>query len=211
MAPQLPLSCGWLTVQAANRDAFDFCIYCDDPASLPDGVHPASVLARHAEQLLQAEPGVQLLITKAKVLNGTYGGFDFSALLCGKPGSADERRLEVEVDGTQHFVSNMYDTTAEAQQAADARKDVAAWKQGRCVLRLHYRDRRHWARAIRKAIKQATRPSKLKFLCYTSSYDKQLRIGRAEVSRAGCSSTQGDSHSTALGRRTWLCRTGCQT
>lgn len=198
-------------MQAANRGAFVTCIYCDDPDSLPAGVWPASDHVRYAAQLLQAEPRVQLLITEAKVLNGTHGGFDFSALLCGTPGSADERRLEIEVDGPQHFISDMFDTTAEAQQAADARKDAAAWKQGRCVLRLHYKDRRRWAQAVSKAIDRATRPSKLKFLCYTRSYDKRLRIGRAEVSRAGSSSTQGDSHSTALGRRTCVCRTGCRT
>lgn len=97
-------------MQAANRGAFATCIYCDDPASLPAGVSPASDHASYAAQLLQAEPRVQLLITEAKVLNGTHGRFDFSALLCGKPGSADERRLEVEVDGPQHFISDMYDT-----------------------------------------------------------------------------------------------------
>lgn len=79
------------------------------------------------------------------------------------------------------------------------------------MLRLHYKDRNSWAQAIRKAIDRAARPCKLKFLCYSDSYDKRLRIGRAQVSRAGSSSTQGDSHSTALGLHTWLCRTGCQT
>ena len=200
-----------LTVQAANRDAFATCIYCDDPASLPAGVSPASDHARYAAELLRAEPSVQLLFTETKVLNGTHGGFDFSALLRGKPGIADERRLEIEVDGPQHFISNMYDTTAEAQQEADARKDAAAWRQGRCVLRLHYKDRSRWAQAVRRAIDRATRPSKLKFLCYTRSYDKRARIARAEVSRAGCNNSQGDSRSIALGRRTWLCRIGCRT
>lgn len=176
-----------LTVQAANAAAFGPCIYCTHPDSLPAGWSPASEHARYAAKLVQAHPSVLLVITEAKVLNGTRGGFDFSLLLRGTPGSADERRLEIDVDGPQHFTKDMYDTTAEAQRAADARKDEAAWEQGRCMLRLHYQDTGRWARAIDRAIHLATEPSKKKFQRYTGSYAKPNRKATLQVSRAGAS------------------------
>jgi hypothetical protein len=168
-----------LTVQAANAEAFATCTYCDSPASLPAGFTPASDCSRYADELLQGHPSVQLVITEAKVLGGTFGGFDFGVLLQPPAGSTEQRRLEVEVDGTQHFNKHMFDTTAEAQHAADARKDKAAWKEGRCLLRLHYQDSSKWKQQIDRAIALATLRTKYKFQHYTRSYGKTNRMQRA--------------------------------
>lgn len=168
-----------LTVQAANDEAFATCMYCDSPDSLPAGFFPASKHAKYADELVRAQPSVQLVITEAKVLGGTFGGFDFSIPLPPPTGSTQQRRLEIEVDGPQHFGKDMFDTTAETQRAADARKDKAAWEQGRCLLRLHYQDSNKWKKQIDRAISLATHRITYKFLRYTRSYDKQNRMQRA--------------------------------
>lgn len=83
------------------------------------------------------------------------------------------------MDGPQHFSKQYHEHTAEAQQAADRRKDQAAWKAGRCLLRLHYLDRARWARAISKAVQRATLPSRNKLLLYTRNYAKKDQVAKA--------------------------------
>jgi hypothetical protein len=168
-----------LTVQAANKEKFERCIYCDGPASLPSQPQQASEAARHAAKLLRDHPRVELVITEAKVLKKKYGGFDFSCVLRCPRGTQEQRRLEVEVDGPQHFSKQYHDHTAEAQQAADRRKDEAAWKAGRCLLCLHYLDSARWARAIDKAVRLATLPSRNKLRLYTRSYAKKDKVAKA--------------------------------
>lgn len=175
-------------MQAANRDAFEHCIFCSSEDSLPAGIWPASSLARTAEQLLRAQHGVQLIITEAKVLNSTHGGFDFSVVLPCPPGSLGStapRRLEIEVDGQQHFTKALHGTSAQRQQAADRRKDKEAWRQGRCLLRLHHLDQTKWAAHIREAVRLATLPSPKSFLLYTRSYSKRDRVTAPKVGQAG--------------------------
>ena len=131
---------------------------------------PASSHARAAETMLKAHASVALLVTERKELNAKFGGFDFSALLLCDWG---ERWLEVEVDGEGHFKTT-YDTSAEQQQDADRRKDAAAYKAGRCLVRLHFQDRDCWSQYLNRAIKLATQPAQVKFIRYTPSYEKPV-------------------------------------
>jgi hypothetical protein len=85
------------------------------------------------------------------------------------------RRLEIDIDGEQHFSKSMHGTSPQQQHAADERKDEEAWRQGRCVLRLHWKDQDRWPAKINAAINLATRPSLCKFLLYTRSYRKKDR------------------------------------
>lgn len=197
-----------ITVQAANRDAFEHCIFCASTGGLPAGLFPASPYAQAAEQLLGRQHGVLLIITEAKVLNGTFGAFDFSVLLQGPAGSSTPRRLEIEVDGPQHFCKSMHGTTAEKQQAADKRKDKAAWKAGRCLLRLHYSDQRLWAGAIAAAVRRATLPSHNKLLIYTPSYNKHDRVKPLKVGRPTQTAGGRHSHSIERGRSVPWCMRG---
>lgn len=66
-------------------------------------------------------------------------------------------------------------TSPQQQQAIDERKDEAAWAAGRCLLRLHCKDKRSWPVKINAAIELATQPSPSKFLHYTSRYRKPNR------------------------------------
>jgi hypothetical protein len=190
---------GELTIQGANkRGSWQHCVYCAPADSLPKGIHPASELAKAADQLLRAHPAVQRccerIITEAKVLNGKFGAFDFSLVLRGPAdaaGNGQRRRLEVEVDGVQHFSHSMHSTTSTKQKQVDKRKDKAAWEAGRCLLRLHYLDRRFWGSKIDEAVRRATLPGRIKLLLYTSSYGKKDRAGPAQVSRAA----RGQHHS----------------
>lgn len=165
-------------MQAANRGSFRHCIYCSGP-SLPPGIQPASKHAAAAEELLRAHPNVQLIMTEAKVLNGKWGGYDCSALLRPAPGSTQQHRVEVDTDGPQHFSKGMHKTTPQQQRAADRRKDQAAWKKGRRVLRLHHADQHEWAEKIAEAVRLANSPNYRALLLYTSSYNKQDRKQRA--------------------------------
>lgn len=167
-----------MSVEAANGEAFPVCVYCDDPSTLPAGIMPASSYAQEADRLLRSLPSLVRLVTERKELNGTYGGFDFSALLCCAWG---RRWLEVEVDGEGHFKC-MYDTSAEQQQDADQRKDAASWQAGRCLLRLHFLDREEWPRFLCTAVELATQPTQVKLLLYTTSYDKPRRFAALQVS-----------------------------
>lgn len=186
--------CAELTVQAANeRESWEHCIYCAAEGSLPKNIKPASALAKAADQLLQAHPAVERIITEAKVLNGKFGGFDFSVVLrcpTDVEGSSQQRRLEVEVDGVQHFRRCMHGTTAQRQKGVDRRKDKAAWEAGRCLVRLHHLDLRVWDRKIAQALHRATKPCRKRFVLYTSTYNKPESYGPPMVSRAGlCSGT----------------------
>lgn len=172
-------------MQAANsgrkKTPFTVCIFCDSEQSLPAGVQPASDHARTAEALLRMQHGVELLITEAKVLNGRHGPFDFSVLLCCPHSSAERRRLEVEVDGQQHFVSGMHGITPHNQRAVDERKDSAAWQQGRMLLRLHHADKRFWAQKIEQAVRRATFPARNRFLFYTPSYGRRDKVSAVQA------------------------------
>lgn len=200
-------------MQAANGGEdgppFVHCIYCTTAASLPAGIHPASSLAQHCEQLLCAQHGVELIITEAKALNGKHGAFDFSLLLRCPHSSSNPRRLDIEVDGLQHFTKQMYDTTAQRQQAADKRKDKAAWAQGRCLVRLHYLDRRFWQSKIQEAVRRATFPARNKLLLYTPSYGRKDRVAPFQVSRAGGLQQGAHSHSIGWDRGGPWCMTKC--
>lgn len=197
-----------LTVQAANGGSFVHCIYCSG-ASLPPGIQPASKLAAAAEELLRAHPSVQLIMTEARVLNGQLGGYDGSVLLRALPGSTAQRRLEVDTDGPQHSLKRMYNTTPQQQRAADMRKDWAAWKQRRSVLRLHHADQQQWAEKIDKAVQLASSSRYSALLLYTSSYHKRDRKLRTKVGEQAGRGGAAHSHSIARGRRSPWYRTGC--
>lgn len=162
-------------MQAANSGAFALCIFCLGKENLTKGSKPASLYAQQVDELLRQHAAVLLLITEAKVLNGRFGAFDFSVLLRSPSGSTGWRRLEIEIDGEQHFSKGMHGTSPQQQQAVDERKDKAAWAAGRCLLRLHCKDTRSWRAKINAAIDLATQPSPSKFLHYTSSYRKRNR------------------------------------
>lgn len=177
--------------QRTSGELWQHCTYCAAEGSLPKNIKQASSLAKAAEQLLRAHPAVERIITEAKVLNGKFGGFDLSVVLrcpTDPAGSRQQRRLEIEIDGVQHFKSSMHSTTAQRQLGVDRRKDKAAWEAGRCLLRLHHLDRHIWDKKIAQAVHRATLPCRKRFLLYTPSYNKAERYGPVQVSRAALGS-----------------------
>ena len=175
-----------LTVQAANKSgSWVNCIYCQRQESLPKGWHVASYYAATAAELLRLVRGVRHIFTEAKVLKGTCGAFDFSLVLCPGQQGQEERRLEVEVDGEQHFSKPMHGTTANQQRAADRRKDEAAWQHGRCLVRLHYLDSSRWLQVLQDAVRRATLPHRNRFIIYSTSYGLRNRVGPWQVSGGG--------------------------
>ena len=173
-----------LQVQAGNKTgSWVNCIYCDSEAALPKGIQPASSYAALANSLLRYVRGVQHIITEAKVLGGTFGPFDFSLLLLPRAAGTKQRRLEVDVDGEQHLVKGMYDTSLEQQREADQRKDEEAWRQGCCVLRLHYQDDARWLRLLQDAVDCARQQRPQRFIIYSHSYGKHNRMGPLQVSK----------------------------
>jgi very-short-patch-repair endonuclease len=60
--------------------------------------------------------------------------------------------LLIEVDGEQHFGSDMMQTTVEEQQQSDEKVNQAVKSAGLCMVRLHYLDTRDdWWESINKA------------------------------------------------------------
>jgi hypothetical protein len=172
-----------MTVQAANgRDTWVYCVYCLSHRSRPKGWHAPSGYARAALKQIQQLAGVQLVITEARVLNGRFGPFDFSLVLAGQPA----RRLEIEVDGETHSSKGMHGTTPQQQQEIDRKKDDEAWRQQRCLLRLHHRDTDLWPELLQQAVDLATHPDNVRFVKYSPSYKCIDRCEVLEVSKAGC-------------------------
>lgn len=175
-----------MTAQGANKSgSWVHCIYCDSKENLPKGWMEPSEYAAQAARMLGELAVVERIFTECKVLGGTYGGFDFSlALRPSQPGQ-ERRRLEVEVDGPQHFTKAMHDTTAQQQRESDCCKNEEAWKQGRCVVRLHYLDCWRWKPVLQEAIRLAMLPSRKRFILWSVSYARLRRIGEWKVSKAG--------------------------
>lgn len=152
-----------LTVQGANKSgSWVNCNFCTPAEQLPKGWAAASDHAKAAAPLVHALAALKPIITEAKVLGGTFGPFDFSVVVAVSGGSGGDsssrqqwRRVEVEVDGEQHFTKAHHDTTPGQQLATDREKDAEAWRQGRCLVRLHYLDRRFWQDKLQYAAKLA--------------------------------------------------------
>jgi hypothetical protein len=164
--------------------SWDNCVYCSSNQHLPAGWHEPSYYAQEADVLLRQLTGVELVITEAKVLKGTFGAFDFSLLLAPPQAGLPYRRLEVEVDPEQHFAKDMYSTTAQQQRARDRAKDEAAWQAGRCLVRLHWQDCARWHKTLRHAVDRATWRQRMRFVMYTISYGLRDRIGSIEAREA---------------------------
>ena len=199
-----------LTVQGANRTGkWVHCIYCDHPDSLPKGWSPPSYYASTANALLRSMPGVRHVLTEAKALKGKHGAFDFSLML--QPASPGQPmpRLDVEVDGRQHFVCAMHGTSTFQQRALDARKDEAAWKAGRCLVRLHYLDCSRWRPVLMEALRRARLHPRQRFILYSPSYARLNKIGPLEVRGRGRKGGNHHSHRTGWGWRSLWCRRGC--
>jgi len=129
------------------------CKYCG--IGTAPGARLASELAKRADQLLQelraalraadARKGIKIKTTiiESRVLKGMYGPFDFSLRLRLRlaDGSRVYRRLEVEVDGRQHFYGYCYGKHYTEQQRCDESKNEAVVGAGRRLVRLHFEDK----------------------------------------------------------------------
>ena len=172
-----------LSVQGANKTgSWVHCNYCDRRDSLPKGWHPPSFYATSADVLLRSLPHVRHILSEVKALKGKHGPFDFSLMLQPARPGLPEPRLDVEVDGRQHFICAMHGTTAQQQRAVDQRKDEAAWKAGRCLVRLHYLDCSRWRQLLLEAVRRARLHPRQRFILYSPSYARLSKIGALEVS-----------------------------
>ena len=159
-----------LTADAANkRDSWQYCIYCNPAPEGEEGSSKTSSYARAAEKVLRDFTPFPFLATESKVLRGKFGAFDFSLALQTPAGL---RWLHAEVDGHTHFSTPRKGESVGAQKDVDRRKDMAAWEQGRLLVRLHYLDQGVWPQALRQTVHYAMQPSTDRFIIYTRSYSQ---------------------------------------
>lgn len=159
-----------LTADAANkRDSWQYCIYCNPAPEGEEGSSKTSSYARAAEKVLRDFTPFPFLATESKVLRGKFGAFDFSLALQTPAGL---RWLHAEVDGHTHFSKPRKGESVGAQKDVDRRKDMAAWEQGRLLVRLHYLDQGVWPQALRQTVHYAMQPSTDRFIIYTRSYSQ---------------------------------------
>lgn len=161
-----------LTPDAANASgAFQRCIYCSRPKRADKRRQAASSYAREAEELLRDfafyPPCPPIIITESKVLGGKLGAIDLSFPV---RTSRALRWVHVEVDSSTHFEKPWGGGAGNAQQAADRRKDAAAWEQGRMLVRLHFADKDSWRAALNTASSYASEEAMQRFILYTDSY-----------------------------------------
>jgi hypothetical protein len=118
------------------------------------------------------------IIIEARLLPNHSGGFDFTIEWVDKEGKA--RTIDVEVDGEQHFRKAMHGTSVEAQRELDEDKDKLALRQGRRLLRLHYRDKRRWQGKLKYAKTLAERNKRYHWVLYSESYNRNDRMWKTE-------------------------------
>lgn len=127
--------------------------------------------ARAAEPAIQAvaflPPLLPFLVTESNWLRGKWGAFDFSFPVQTRWGL---RWVHVDVDGEIHDIKPRPGEHIGKQQDRDRRKGSEALKQGRMLVRLHYRDGGDWGPALDMAASYAQQEQPVTFVIYTHSY-----------------------------------------
>lgn len=111
--------------------------------------------------LQQACPELGPVVMEAQLLNRLQHPFDLWLPKWG---------IAAEVDGPQHFTSNMHSKSVAAQQRRDRKIDAACTKQGLRLLRLHYADRKQWGSLLQWALQQVRQNPHCRFVKGTASY-----------------------------------------
>ena len=162
----------FLSAQAINRSNRSLgCPLCPDAAGRGTATK-ASSYAKRVDALVRVTFRGATFITEARWLKGFNGGMDMTiegTNTAGKPFT-----LDVEIDGEQHFKKPMRNKAFGEQREIDMRKDQLALAAGRRLLRLHYVDRRTWAKTIVKAQERLEREPSTAWVMYTNAYSNPM-------------------------------------
>jgi hypothetical protein len=131
-------------------------------------VKEASTHAKTADVLVRRIFRGSTFITEARWLKGFNSGMDIT--IEGKTTWGEPFTLDVEIDGEQHFHKPFKNEPVYLQREVDKRKDRLAVAAGRRLLRLHYNDKRRWAKAIADAKERVYRNPTAAWVEKTKSY-----------------------------------------
>lgn len=163
----------FITVEAAHKPRTDLtwqnCKLCCQAKT------KASRLERDFAYILREQLPHAKVITQPVVL-GKEGAVDFLIISYRdhEGGSCTPTCLLVEIDGSQHMLSNMYNTGPDQQEQRDRRKDTTAFTQGFKLLRLYERDQGSWQGELKRAWSHATQHPETAFVFYSEKYRKYL-------------------------------------
>ena len=138
-------------------------------------------------------------LVEIRVLKGMYGAADIwvpfkgSEAVAAATGQARVPiRLVIMVDGEAHFLADHAapDVSLQQQQRIDSDFNERCWVLNLRLLRLHFKDTRHYSQLIHKALERCLTAPEIRFQMLSASFagmpSKQAAFGPRQLDIAGC-------------------------